>query len=98
MSNFEKLMHTLTINVISILLGNNFNFILFYCSSFIKTKIEPLLSALSEISNVLTCYNLLNIIRENALCFAQVTSLHGHIRFFRKSSHLNSVTQARAHR
>ena len=30
-----------------------------------KSKIEPLLSALNEINNGLTCYNLLNLIREN---------------------------------
>ena len=65
LSNFDKLIHTLIDNVISILLGNNFNFIIFYSSIFMKSKIEPLLSALNEINNGLTCYNLLNLIREN---------------------------------
>ena len=64
-----------------------------------KSKIEPLLSALIETNNGLTRYNLLNITREeeiySTLHFVQVTSLHGHMRFSRKSSHLGSVTQAR---
>ena len=37
-----------------------------------KSKIEPLLSALSENNNGLTCYNLLNIIRENGDLFYSV--------------------------
>ena len=37
-----------------------------------KSKIEPLLSALSEVNNGLTCYNLLNIIRENGDLFYSV--------------------------
>ena len=37
-----------------------------------KSKIEPLQSALSAIDNGLTCYNLLNIIRENGDLFYSV--------------------------
>ena len=55
-----------------LLLGNNFNFIPFYSSIFLKSKIEPPTSALSEINNGLTCYNLLNIIRENGDLFYSV--------------------------
>ena len=54
-----------------------------------KSKVEPLLSAVNEINNGLTCYSLLNIMTENrdsALCFVQVTSLHEHMRFSRKLS------------
>ena len=72
MSNFDKLIHTFIVNVISILLGNNFNFILFYSSIFLKSKIGPLPSALSDINNGLTCYNLLNIKRENGDLFYSV--------------------------
>ena len=39
-----------------------------------KSKIEPLQSALREINNGLTCYNLLNIIRENGDLFYSVYS------------------------
>ena len=54
------------------MLGNNFNFILCYSSIFMKSKIEPLLSALFGINNGLTRYNLLNIIRENGDLFYSV--------------------------
>ena len=54
------------------MLGNNFNFILCCSSIFMKLKVEPLLSALSEVSNGLTCYGLLNIIRENGDLFCSV--------------------------
>ena len=54
-SNFGKLIHTFIVHVISILLGNNFNFIHFYSSILIKSKTEPRLSALREINNGLTC-------------------------------------------
>ena len=37
-----------------------------------KSKIEPLLSALSENNSGLTCYNFLNIIRENGDLFYSV--------------------------
>ena len=37
-----------------------------------KSKIEPLLSALSEINIGLTCYNLLNIIKDNGDLFYSV--------------------------
>ena len=40
-----------------------------------KSKIESLLLALSEINNGLTCYNLLNIIRENGDLFYPVFCL-----------------------
>ena len=43
-----------------------------YRTIFMKSKIEPLLSALSEINNGLTCYNSLNIIRENGNLFYSV--------------------------
>ena len=72
MSNFDKLIHTFIVDVISILLGNNFSFILFYSSILLKSKIEQLLSALSDINNGLTCYNSLNIIRENGDLFYSV--------------------------
>ena len=58
-----------------------------------KSKIEPLPSALSEIW--ITCYNLLNIMEiYSTVCFVQVTSLHEHMRFSKKLSYLDSVTQA----
>ena len=40
-----------------------------------KSKIESLLLALSEINNGLTCYNLLDIIRENGDLFYPVFCL-----------------------
>ena len=57
------------------MLRNNFNFILCCSSIFMKSKVEPLLSVLSEISNGLnglTCYGLLNIIRENGDLFCSL--------------------------
>ena len=52
----------------------SFYFISCYSSIFMKSKIEPLQSALREINNGLTCYNLLNIIRENGDLFYSVYS------------------------
>ena len=64
-----------------------------------KSKIEPLLSALCEIKNGLTCYNLLNIIRENGDLFYSVfypgNVFTWALRFSRKLSQLYSVTQGR---
>ena len=54
------------------MLGNNINFILCCSSIFIKSKVEPLLSAVNEINNGLTCYSLLNIMRENRDLFCSV--------------------------
>ena len=47
------------------------NAFLFRCM-FIKTKVEPLMTALTEIANGLSCYNMLALLKENVKLFEPV--------------------------
>ena len=98
MNNFSTLVHIFIVTVISISLGNYYNFILCDSLIFMKSKTKAVLFALIEINNGLTCYNLLkNLLKIDiyftVFCPSDVLTLTHEV--FRKLSHLNSVTQAR---